>query len=138
MNRGRRVRQVNPERVARTRERNITGPYSDFDHSAYVRTLTCVLRDAFGYGSCFGMTEAAHIHARGMGGVKGTWEDQVPMCHKHHRWYDSSKDGCFNRPSVALEKTGIDLEEIAAKLAQSTKDRNAPGFVDGHGARRET
>lgn len=93
------LRQRNPERLARLRRKQFG------EHADFIRSLPCALRghDA---GIC-GPSEAAHVRSRGAG---GTAKDLVPLCQRHHAEQHSMGILTFQ------EHYEIDLQAIADDL----------------------
>ena len=105
------LRRTNPKRRAARYERN-------FGHrGAAVREMECLLRST---NECCGRVQAAHVVARGMGGVKGDRFSLVPFCEHHH-----DVSGRL-APSDFARRYNIDLKQEAARVASDLTMRGIP------------
>lgn len=58
---------------------------------------------------------AAHARARGMGGVKGSWRDLVPLCPIHH---EEAGEARTSKRRAFEAFHGVNLIELAELLAE--------------------
>lgn len=109
------LRRANPERKAKTYERNFG------DRGALVRAMPCLVR------GCHLPTQAAHAVARGMGGAKGDKRMLVPLCANHHAESGEHRTSARQRFE---ERTGLDLIAEAERIAAELDAREAQPITD--------
>jgi hypothetical protein len=97
------LRQVNRARRAKIHARNFG------DAAVVVRSMPCLVV------GCREPAEAAHARARGMGGVKGSSRDLVPLCRAHH--IEAGEARTSKRHAFEV-RHGISLTARAAELAE--------------------
>lgn len=108
------VKPVNPERRKAKFARNYG------TRGAAVRELGCLVRSEYDSGhsrghNCDGPIHAAHVIARGMGGVKGDRRDLVPLCAHHH--HAAGERGTTQRADFEWFYA-IDLQAEAGRIAE--------------------
>lgn len=107
------IKPQNRKRLARLKARAY-GP-----QAALCWNMPCAACDQLGEPQR-SRTVAAHLSARGMGGVKGDDTDNVPLCaHKHHPMLD---DRCGS-PEAFEAATGVDLVAVRDRLRAIVEGR---------------
>lgn len=104
-------RGANRARRAKLYERNF-GERGDA-----VREMPCLLLST---EECEREIEAAHVSARGMGGVKGDRRQLVPLCGRHHRISGRMA------PSDFIARYHINLRHEADRIAAELDARGIP------------
>ncbi len=112
LRRGKRVAPRNAKRRAKLYARNFG------ERAAFVRSMECL-----GSAGCAGPIEAAHVRARGMGGVRGSRRDLVPLCSRHHA--EAGEARTSMRRTFELVHA-VDLTAEAARIAASLDEAGVP------------
>lgn len=120
--RGKPINRRNEERRAKLHERN----YPD---RPLVEPWCLITRVRLKYEAQHGMSpswtaccqkiDAAHIRARGMGGVKGDKNDVVYLCRTHHMEQERN-------PAAFEARYGVDLRAEADRIAAGGEDDLGP------------
>ena len=110
------------------------GATGKFGHDHWVRDKGCLIDH-----ECVGKVEAAHVHARGMGGHNGSWMDLVNLCSGAHELAGPfPKPGAYQGSIRQLFEAhyGVDLEATAARYVDEhlaehglTRDDLVDGLV---------
>ena len=105
------MRCRNPERVRESYARNYG------ERGEAVREMRCLVAAS---GGCTYETQAAHAHARGMGGRGGDRRSLVPLCSGHH-----AEQGRIGVKSFMF-KFHVDLFAEADRIAGELDTRGIP------------
>jgi hypothetical protein len=107
------LRRFNPKRRAAAQARNFG------ERGAAIRAMACLATKT----PCRGRVHAAHVVARGMGGVKGSRRDLAPLCEHHHHAASEARTS----QRAAFEATHeINLFTEAARIAVELDEKGYP------------